>query len=86
MCFKVFCIVGGYDSCQTEILVYVLGLGVELFNASILQELDLSKMPELRQNLKVRPLRVDDWGRGYLNVLEQLTVVGAVLETDYRER
>ncbi|VDD90644.1 unnamed protein product [Enterobius vermicularis] len=60
--------------------------GVELFNASILQELDLSKMPELRQNLKVRPLRVDDWGRGYLNVLEQLTVVGAVLETDYRER
>ncbi|XP_074603723.1 glucosamine 6-phosphate N-acetyltransferase [Brevipalpus obovatus] len=63
-----------------------------LFDPQVIQNLDWSlvgkdcdlKLSE--KGLKLRPLRIDDFDHGHLDVLSQLSVVGTISRKDYEER
>ncbi|XP_053985986.1 probable glucosamine 6-phosphate N-acetyltransferase [Hylaeus anthracinus] len=54
----------------------------ELFNASILERLSLSQI----EGLLIRPLKSDDYDRGFLQLLSQLTEVGNVSKEQFLSR
>jgi len=61
-----------------------------LFCPQLLKDLDFSKSvaspSKLSNNLVLRPLRSDDFSKGYLQLLAQLTQVGEVDEHTFKER
>uniref|UniRef100_A0A914RKT6 Uncharacterized protein n=1 Tax=Parascaris equorum TaxID=6256 RepID=A0A914RKT6_PAREQ len=61
--------------------------GADMFPSHILSSLELPlSAPKIPDNVIVRPLRIDDYKRGYLQLLSQLTFVGDVSEEQFRER
>lgn len=58
-----------------------------MFASDILSSLELPlSAPKIPDNMIIRPLRIDDYKRGYLQLLSQLTFVGDVSEEQYRQR
>uniref|UniRef100_A0A0M3HU49 Glucosamine 6-phosphate N-acetyltransferase n=2 Tax=Ascaris TaxID=6251 RepID=A0A0M3HU49_ASCLU len=61
--------------------------GAHMFASDILSSLELPlSAPKIPDNMIIRPLRIDDYKRGYLQLLSQLTFVGDVSEEQYRQR
>lgn len=69
---------------------------VELFDGSILETIDFSKSPlkqkygltpsHAGEGLTMRPLRSDDYNKGYLDLLGQLTEVGDISQEKFLEQ
>jgi len=58
-----------------------------LYDTSLLQDLkSVSDIASKDANLVVRPLQSDDFERGYLELLKQLTSVGDVSQADFKDR
>ncbi|VDM42013.1 unnamed protein product [Toxocara canis] len=59
----------------------------EMFPSDLLLSLELPlSAPKLPEDLMIRPLRIDDYNRGYLQLLSQLTSVGDVSEEQFQKR
>jgi len=58
-----------------------------LYDSSILSDLPSAKELSAKdKSLYFRPLQSDDYNRGYIELLKQLTSVGDVTELDFKER
>ncbi|CAG2168282.1 unnamed protein product [Oppiella nova] len=61
-----------------------------LYSSQLLQTLDYSNAvtspAKLATNLVLRPLQSDDYNRGFLDLLSQLTKVGTIDENKFQER
>lgn len=59
----------------------------EMFDSNMLLAVNLPEYaPQLPDDLLLRPLRITDYHRGYLQLLSQLTAVGNVTEEQFRRR
>ncbi|KHN87292.1 Glucosamine 6-phosphate N-acetyltransferase [Toxocara canis] len=64
-----------------------LSKATEMFPSDLLLSLELPlSAPKLPEDLMIRPLRIDDYNRGYLQLLSQLTSVGDVSEEQFQKR
>lgn len=58
-----------------------------LYDTNLLRELkSVNDITSKNANLIVRPLQSDDFNRGYLELLKQLTSVGDVTQAEFKER
>jgi len=58
-----------------------------LYDTNLLRELkSVNDITSKDANLIVRPLQLDDFNRGYLALLKQLTSVGDVTQAEFKER
>merc|ERR1711981_240452 len=76
-----------WTSLQDQQQSSIVSVNDAIYDPALLKSLpSVVEVTAKNDNLLVRPLQADDFDRGFIDLLKQLTSVGEVTENDFRER